>query len=398
MNEAEPANAKPDVQRRDNDGLHKRRGIWHYKLKLGGKWKEYSTHTQNYQKARKVRQQALQDQEAGKLPNDFAKWRFEKAAEECLNGRQKLVALKTRQIERQRMKPLLAFFGGQRLSDITADSVKAYQLKRAGQVGNRTVNLETKVLRTVLRMGRLWSRIADDFKPLPESKQGPGKALMEEQEKALFQTAASKKRWEVAYFAATLAANTTTRGCEIKGLQLQDVNLIDRTLTIRRSSTKTDAGARVIPLNEIACWAVARLLERARKIGSTEPEHYLLPAFRYQHTKEGKTSAGLGFDPTKPMVNWRTAWRKLTEKAGLKGLRFHDLRHHSITKLAEAGVPDQTLMAIAGHVSKAMLEHYSHVRMNAKRQAVAALEGKVKPVSGEPKQEPEEEQFHQVAN
>ena len=51
-----------------------------------------------------------------------------------------------------------------------------------------------------------------------------------------------------------------------------------------------------------------------------------------------------------------------------------NLRHHCITKLAEAGVPDQTLMSIAGHVSREMLEHYSHIRMQAKRDAVAALE------------------------
>jgi hypothetical protein len=33
-------------------------------------------------------------------------------------------------------------------------------------------------------------------------------------------------------------------------------------------------------------------------------------------------------------------------------------------------------MAIAGHVSREMLEHYSHIRMQAKRDAVAALERK----------------------
>jgi len=76
------------------------------------------------------------------------------------------------------------------------------------------------------------------------------------------------------------------------------------------------------------------------------------------------------------MQSWRTAWRALTVEAGLPGLRFHDLRHHAITKFAEAGVPDHTLMAIAGHVSREMLEHYSHIRMEAKRDAVAALDAK----------------------
>ena len=74
------------------------------------------------------------------------------------------------------------------------------------------------------------------------------------------------------------------------------------------------------------------------------------------------------------MKSWRSAWRKLTRKAALGGLRFHDLRHHCITRLAEAGVPEQTLMSIAGHVSREMLEHYSHIRMQAKREAVSMLE------------------------
>src|SRR5262249_16153553 len=57
----------------------------------------------------------------------------------------------------------------------------------------------------------------------------------------------------------------------------------------------------------------------------------------------------------------------------LSGLRFHDLRHHAITELAEAQVSDQTIMAIAGHVSPQMLARYSQVRNEARRQAVAAL-------------------------
>jgi len=32
-------------------------------------------------------------------------------------------------------------------------------------------------------------------------------------------------------------------------------------------------------------------------------------------------------------------------------------------------------MSIAGHMSRAMLEHYSHVRMTAKRDALSKLEG-----------------------
>jgi hypothetical protein len=41
--------------------------------------------------------------------------------------------------------------------------------------------------------------------------------------------------------------------------------------------------------------------------------------------------------------------------------------------MAEAGVPESTMKALAGHMSRAMLERYSHIRMAAKREAVEAL-------------------------
>ena len=42
--------------------------------------------------------------------------------------------------------------------------------------------------------------------------------------------------------------------------------------------------------------------------------------------------------------------------------------------MSEAGATDATMMAVAGHVSKKMLEHYSHVRMQAKRNVLDKME------------------------
>ena len=42
----------------------------------------------------------------------------------------------------------------------------------------------------------------------------------------------------------------------------------------------------------------------------------------------------------------------------------------SVTELAESGAGDEVIMSIAGHVSRAMLSRYSHVRMEAKRRAL----------------------------
>lgn len=190
------------------------------------------------------------------------------------------------------------------------------------------------------------------------------------------------------------------RGVEIKNLRIGDVNLIDREVSIKRS--KTDTGVRRIPLNEGAMWAFARLFERAQALGCVEPDHFLFPRFRYRETKA--PSRGAGYDPKRPQKTWRTAWRSVVKEAGrragrqaakqaveagqgwraalaawrrasapFRGLRFDDLRHLAITKLAESEASDQTITSIAGHLNRSMLEHYSHIRAAAKRKAVQAI-------------------------
>ena len=53
--------------------------------------------------------------------------------------------------------------------------------------------------------------------------------------------------------------------------------------------------------------------------------------------------------------------------------RLHDLRHTFATRLAENGVSESTMLALMGHMSRSMLERYSHIRMAAKIQAVAGV-------------------------
>ena len=58
--------------------------------------------------------------------------------------------------------------------------------------------------------------------------------------------------------------------------------------------------------------------------------------------------------------------RKNVEVVG----RWYDNRHTLVTELSESGAGDEVIMSIAGHVSRAMLSRYSHVRMEAKRRAL----------------------------
>jgi hypothetical protein len=47
-----------------------------------------------------------------------------------------------------------------------------------------------------------------------------------------------------------------------------------------------------------------------------------------------------------------------------------DNRHTLVTEFSKSGAGDEVIMSIAGHVSRAMLSRYSHVRMEAKRRAL----------------------------
>jgi integrase len=87
-------------------------------------------------------------------------------------------------------------------------------------------------------------------------------------------------------------------------------------------------------------------------------------------------------DPARPATTFKTVWAAIKDDLGLTG-RWHDNRHTFITDLAESGeASDETIRDMAGHVSKQMLKHYSHIRMEAKRRAVDALLVK-KPAAGD---------------
>ena len=269
---------------------------------------------------------------------------------------------RTIEFENERLSVVKKHFKDVPISAITADAISRYQSKRrdAG-ISNRTINMDVGVLSRVLDFHKCWRRLKGEVKFLPEHNADIGRALTQDEQDRLLQVAASKSRWEPVYCAAIVAANTSMRPVEVKHLRRCDVDLVKKLLHVRRS--KNETSHRVIPLNASAVEAAARMFERADLLGHTEPEHYLWPACQWGR-----------YDATKPMLKWDTAWRALRDEAGLQGLRFHDLRHTVITELAEMGVADHVLESISGHLSRRMLEHYSHIRIDAKRQALDALD------------------------
>jgi integrase len=364
--------------------LYKRAKCWWTDFSVNGQRYRESLDTTDWREAQSKEKDLIGQATAGNLaPSSqlFAKLAFVDAADRYVADRMAHLAPRTIATEHERLKPLRDFFSALALKRISSDGVRDYIAHRKQKgAANRTVNMELGILRRILKRAKRWQLLAEDIKPLPE-RHNVGQALQHGQKLTLLKAAESRPEWQLARLAATLALNTTMRACEIRGLQWRDVDFMEHILTVRRS--KTEAGERVLPLNAAAWTAILELRERSKLLFNSEPEPgwYLFPHGEGQGpVAKPKSRPGPAIsvkpDPTKPMTTWRTAWRNLTKEAGLPGLRFHDLRHHAITELAESTASDQTIMAIAGHVSQKMLAHYSHVRLEAKRQALDALSKK----------------------
>ena len=366
--------------------LFRRGKTWYADFTINGQRYKQTLQTRDWREALTREKELISQASAGKLApssQQYAKLAFTEAAERYVADRLAHLAPRSILTEKERLKPLRAFFGTTALTRTSADTVREYIAQRKQQgAANRTLNMELGILRRILKRAKRWHLIAEDVRPLPEGR-NIGRALAPEQKLKLLKAAASRPEWQIARLAATLALNTTMRACEIRGLQWRDVDFIERTLTVRVS--KTAAGERVIPLNASAWAAILELRERAKLLFASEPEAswFVFPHGEGQgpvtrpKNRPGPERVTVKPDPTQSMSTWRTAWRRITKAAGLPGLRFHDLRHHAITELAESVTSDQTIMAIAGHVSARMLAHYSHVRLDAKRKALDALSGGV---------------------
>jgi integrase len=109
--------------------------------------------------------------------------------------------------------------------------------------------------------------------------------------------------------------------------------------------------------------AYASVVKWSGRFPASKPEDYFFPACEAAGIERAHPTAER-IDASRPIKSWRTAWRAALTRAGLS-IRFHDLRHTRITKLAESQASEQTIMAIAGHLSRRMVEHYWHIRMAA---------------------------------
>ena len=272
--------------------------------------------------------------------------------------------------------------------EVTPGMVKRYQTDRLHEKASpKTVNEEVALLlRLCGEQGDLMrTRMRREKSLKLKVAPSPGKAFSMEEQERMLAVALQSTQWARAacerqargqkpakgdkqggspsiYPALVLALNCGMRDAEIKNLTWAQIDFEKRILTVGQS--KTDAGTgRRIPLNGTVLdslvdhtrWYVARF-------GEVKPDWFLFPG-------GGRSPK----DPARPIASLKTAWISIRKKAAVSG-RWHDNRHTLITELSESGAGDETIMEIAGHVSRQMLSRYSHIRTEAKRKALDDVE------------------------
>jgi integrase len=362
-------------------GLHRRGQILHFKYKTpDGIWHEHTTGKTKYPEAQAIRAERLREMEMGRLPTDRARCPLEQAAVSWLGDRELRVARSTFLSERTIVRNLLRVFGKditlQKLADLEA--IRRYESARLREGASpKTVNNEVLVIAGILCSANLWHRVSGLYKPLKAPKSDVGAALTSDEAHRLLQSAMAAEPYAVAPYAAIGSYATGLRRGEIANLQIGSIHLdaAEPFLYVKRSTTKSDRGARYVALDRMACWAFGKLLFRAKLLGAVEANHFLCPTKGEKHTRETDTLHGKqGYDLTHAQSSWAKEWNHLRKRVGIEHRRFHDLRHSYITRAAEAGVPLAVTQAQVGHMSTQMVEHYTHICHGAIHHAAKQIE------------------------
>lgn len=143
------------------------------------------------------------------------------------------------------------------------------------------------------------------------------------------------------------ALETAMRRGEILALRVRDVDLERQSATVRESK---NGYSRTIPLSSAA---VAILIDAIGRMDNDE-----------------KAKNGRLF-PTTPIA-LRLAWDRLTKRAKVVDLNFHDLRHEAISRLFELGLTVPEVASVSGHRDMRMLFRYAHANHVSIRAKLAA--------------------------
>ncbi|UFN94272.1 tyrosine-type recombinase/integrase [Micromonospora aurantiaca] len=242
----------------------------------------------------------------------------------------------------------------------------------------RQIQFVHAVLRNALQHAmreELVSRNVAKLVRVPSPRYKVGKGLSVDQVRKIL-AVSSGHRLHVLY---VVAATMGLRRGELVGLRWSDVNLDEGTLRVQQTvqrvagtlhilDAKTEDSEAVLPLPEVTWLSLMEHQERQ------QAERAGLAEVWEDHDLVFPSERGTPMEPT----NLSRSFARLRETAGLPGVRLHDLRHTVVSLLMELGVPPHVVQAIARHADvKVTLKVYAHANLDAMRQALGKLDGRL---------------------
>ena len=188
-----------------------------------------------------------------------------------------------------------------------------------------------------------------------------------------------------------LALRTGLRKGELLGLHWEDLDFDSGTASIRRSLQRTQSGGLMtLPTKTRAS---------ERRIALPTESVHSLKSHRQHQEVERRTAddswkdSGLVFTtptggPIDP-ANMSRRFGRFLDSAGLRRIRFHDLRHSTATLLLEQGVDLVVIKELLGHAHIGVTAGvYAHVRLRLQRQAIDTLNGALSAANDNPDDPP----------
>jgi integrase len=172
-----------------------------------------------------------------------------------------------------------------------------------------------------------------------------------------------------------LALHTGLRKGELLGLRWEDLDLDAGTAAIRRTLQRTSTGGlTTLPTKTRASERRIALPNRcvqSLKLHQEQQQEQETAGSPWLHDGHVFTTAqGRPIDPT----NLTRTFITLLRKAGLRRIRFHDLRHSTATLLLEQGVELVVIKELLGHAHIGVTATvYAHVRLRLQRDAIDTL-------------------------
>lgn len=252
------------------------------------------------------------------------------------------------------LKALAESFGDRYLSEITPELIEAHKERRLQAVAPASVNKELATLKHLYSLAMKWKYVSrNPVKEVKLLKEPPGRLryLLPEQDFRLLHACALHS--PILKTIMVCARHTGMRQGEILGLTWADVNLRDRTITLR--ATKNNE-LRIIPINDTLL-AELRALPR--------------PLDSQARVFDGWTRQAVTM-----------AFRRATRRAGIADFRFHDLRHDFASQLVMRGANLRTVQMLLGHKDLRMTTRYAHLSQEHLQEAVRLLERGSEEASG----------------